>query len=315
MAADVSISAPAVTAVPQTYTIPYAQEIIPRAVTAVVDGTSAVANFVPTIEILTPAGQVVARSPVQTTIAAGGSAEVSWFPLKNRQATASSGSPYANLILQNVFLVGYWKQDETSGTSMVDSGPFGFTGTYGAAPTLGVPPLADVTAVTYAAASSQFGESLVDARCISDGAMSVEAWMKTSTAGTIQEIVCQDDNGIRYFQLRVNAANVIEYITFDVGMNIATTITGATTVTDGVKHHIVGTFDASRVMNVYVNGVADAAPISGAASPSIQIRELQVADRKVGGVHQNFFTGTIDEVALYNGALTASEVAAHHAAG
>lgn len=78
--ADVALIAGGVEETPLDYTIPGAQEIIVKAATASFDGTSAAGGFVPTLLIKAPNGAVLAACPIGSTIAAGASADVSWFP-------------------------------------------------------------------------------------------------------------------------------------------------------------------------------------------------------------------------------------------
>jgi hypothetical protein len=78
--ADVALLDSEVAATPTGYTVPGAQEIIIKSITASYDGTSAVGPFVPTLQIIAPNGAVLASCPVGVTVAAGGSADVSWFP-------------------------------------------------------------------------------------------------------------------------------------------------------------------------------------------------------------------------------------------
>lgn len=77
---DVAIALSQIKAVPQDYTVPPAAELVPLSLTASFDGTSAAGTFQPLLEVLTPGGQVVVRCPTQISLAAGASADVSWFP-------------------------------------------------------------------------------------------------------------------------------------------------------------------------------------------------------------------------------------------
>lgn len=80
MSADALITRDGPVAVPMDYTVPGASEAQPLVVTASFNGASAGGSFVPTLEVIAPTGAVVARCPLDTSIAAGGSADVSWFP-------------------------------------------------------------------------------------------------------------------------------------------------------------------------------------------------------------------------------------------
>lgn len=82
---------------PEGYTVPNTVELIPKAVSAVFDGTGASGNFVPIVEIVSDGGVVVAQSPA-SQVSAGGQAEVSWFPRVGGSASSGINTlPYAVL--------------------------------------------------------------------------------------------------------------------------------------------------------------------------------------------------------------------------
>lgn len=91
---DVQILAAGSESIPYAYTVPNTQEVIPKAVSAIFDGTGAAAAFLPVLEIVSDAGIVVAQSPA-TQVAAGGSAEVSWFPRVGAGGGGASGLRFA----------------------------------------------------------------------------------------------------------------------------------------------------------------------------------------------------------------------------
>lgn len=76
---------------PADFLIPGNGQIQPKAVNAVFDGSGAASAFLPTLEIVSDAGVVVARCPAPS-VAAGGSAEVSWFPRVGGGGSSSGGS-------------------------------------------------------------------------------------------------------------------------------------------------------------------------------------------------------------------------------
>lgn len=80
MPADAVIVRAGPVAVPLDYELPTGTEIIPKVVTATLDGTGAGGSFLAVLEILAPDGTVTARCLRQESIAAGASAAVSWFP-------------------------------------------------------------------------------------------------------------------------------------------------------------------------------------------------------------------------------------------
>lgn len=90
MPRDVQIT-PGVGAAPQAYSVPNATEIVPRAINATFDGAGAASSFLPTVEIISDGGVVVARCPCSTAVSAGGSAEVSFYPF-SEDAVGATGN-------------------------------------------------------------------------------------------------------------------------------------------------------------------------------------------------------------------------------
>ena len=89
--ADIAIRAAATAAVPRDYSIPGAQELLPKSVSASLDGTGAGSSYFPCLQVLDPGGNVMFSAIAGTSVAAGVSADVSWFPRVN-QLPASSTS-------------------------------------------------------------------------------------------------------------------------------------------------------------------------------------------------------------------------------
>lgn len=77
--ADIPILVAGSEPAPAGWEVPTTQEVNPKAAHATVDGTAAASSFIPVLEIITDGGQTIARC-VGPTVAAGGSADVSWFP-------------------------------------------------------------------------------------------------------------------------------------------------------------------------------------------------------------------------------------------
>jgi hypothetical protein len=78
--ADISILDPAVHAAPKAYLVKGAQEIVLKGVSASFDGGGAAGSFVPAVQVVDPSGFIVGTYICGTTLAAGASADVAWFP-------------------------------------------------------------------------------------------------------------------------------------------------------------------------------------------------------------------------------------------
>lgn len=214
----------------------------------------------------------------------------------------------------------YWKMDDLSGTVMTDSSGNGNNGTYGDAstssPTLAQTPLISTGKSVLLNGSTQtcaWGQTIA----LSAGnSTSFEAWIKTSAGAGLPMMICADDTGPlggRFVQFGLSTG-VVRFILFDSGGGSHTAL-GATTVTDNTARHIVGTYDGTTMI-VYVNGVSDGTlsatfTLPDAASTPV----VKVGARFVSGIgFSNFFTGNLDELAIYTSALSAARVAAHYAA-
>jgi hypothetical protein len=69
---------------------------------------------------------------------------------------------------------------------------------------------------------------------------------------------------------------------------------------------------AGGLVTLYVNGVAVA---SGASTGTLNQTAGDLAIGRIGSIGQLYFSGSIDEVAVYGHALTSSQVAAHYRTG
>jgi hypothetical protein len=87
--AAVAIVSSAIEAAPKDYLIPATQEIQPLAVRAVFADNSASGDWLPALQLVAPGGQVM-WTAVGTSVAAGGAADVSWFPHVAAQAAAAA---------------------------------------------------------------------------------------------------------------------------------------------------------------------------------------------------------------------------------
>jgi hypothetical protein len=77
---DTQILASGSASAPESYTVPSAQEIMIKAVACTFDGTGASGDFLPMLSVIPPGGIGAIECPMTTTVTAGASAEVSWFP-------------------------------------------------------------------------------------------------------------------------------------------------------------------------------------------------------------------------------------------
>jgi len=212
----------------------------------------------------------------------------------------------------------YYRLGEASGTTMTDSSGNGRNGTYSGGVTLGVAGLLTGDANTAADfnGSTQYGD-ITDGAWMDVTTVTLEAWIKPDDLSALRFIVARDlgnfdgDNG-RFWHLRVTSDGKPELIFWASDGGSAQFVTGPTALTVGTRYHLAGTYDGS-VGRLYVNGSQVATASASGAIPILpNAAVIRVAGSPPGG---QFFDGVIDEVAIYSGALSATRIAVHYAAG
>jgi hypothetical protein len=212
-------------------------------------------------------------------------------------------------------LVGYWKLDEGTGTLAVDATGSGFTGTLMNAPTWSP----DVPPTPYANTHSLLFDGSTQLVTMGNptalnitGAISLGCWFKTSDAvGSYRTLVSKwwsgdaDGaydlvwvSGTLYFQVR-NAQSYIASASSGVSGN------------DGKWHFALGTWDGTTIA-FYLDGVAvDEETVDASFAPiatTTYAFDVASDERYPAGMGDRFFSGEIDDVRVYNRAITASEV-------
>jgi uncharacterized repeat protein (TIGR01451 family) len=147
---------------------------------------------------------------------------------------------------------------------------------------------------------------------------SIEFWMTRSGTPTHNEVIVGRNDSVTGLHWWAGtgqwAGNVAAFCLYDTG-GIGTCVTGGTVITDGNWHHVVATRDADAgAIRIHVDGTEQ-----GSASVSYTSGfDSSTAALNVGWLnlsHGYHFDGTLDEVALYNQALSPDEIQQHHNEG
>jgi hypothetical protein len=228
-------------------------------------------------------------------------------PTPTATAIVSTGSTYATTILADK-PVGYWRLGESSGSVAVDQ-TGAHNGTYVNAPVLGQPgALANDTntAVKFDGVSSHV--SLGDTLDFPNtAAFSLETWVNPSLLdGTVRRVISKD-NSSDGFLLGVSSSTTA-FVRYAGGSFDQTPNAGV--LPTGVWSHIVATYDGAT-MRVFINGV-QVSSLASSRLLSNNTNSLTFADRASGG---RAFNGVLDEVAIYNVALSPAQIQAHFTAG
>ena len=141
-------------------------------------------------------------------------------------------------------------------------------------------------------------------------AITLEAWVRTSdTSKDDQIIVGQIDPSI--INRNYNLINTFGRIKFEHGDGVnSETFTTNNIVVDGTWQHIVFTGISKGATKIYVNGVVVKAEIL-----AYDIVNTTTVQKNIGGWFAGYFNGLIDEVRIYNRALSPQEILDHYIIG
>ncbi|HEU5315291.1 MAG TPA: PA14 domain-containing protein, partial [Chloroflexota bacterium] len=202
--------------------------------------------------------------------------------------------------------VGYWRLGESGGGLAFDR-TARFTGTHNGGVTLGQ---AGAFATDFDRAARFNGStgyvSVPDAAALNPGAITLESWVYlTAYPATSGNMLSKGDNtGYRY---RVSSDGSVSFL--DRGAtNGITSAAGVVPLNQWA--HVVATGDASG-LKLYVNGVLKASNSTpyGSAPGGVP---LYIGATPAFG---EYFSGVLDEVAIYSGALSGGQVQAHFDTG
>jgi len=221
---------------------------------------------------------------------------------------------YSQTIL-NDSPIRYWRLNETVGTTATDSSVTAAHGTYSG------------SGVTYnqtgALTNDTAGSALFDGVTgtmtppvqvvfANSAAFTLEAWYKgTDTAANGnwgQGLLSFDNNGL--FTGLVLRNGYVEYI-HHVGA-WQHNIISATLVADGNWHHIVYTSLGGETGSLYIDGTAEVSAATSATDGGVRNYVFSGLMRNYNGVYTS---GSLQEAAIYNYALSAAQAKAHYDAG
>jgi hypothetical protein len=148
--------------------------------------------------------------------------------------------------------------------------------------------------------------------------VTAEAWVNPASFVTtaVNGIVCKDVGGTAStnppYCLQLDSTGHVQWI-MNSAPDVFHSIQAPAALTLNAWSYVVGTYDGAT-MRLYINGVQVASQ-STVFTIDDTTGSLRIGRQKISaGAGQRFWNGKIDEVAIYNTALTAAEVAAHYAA-
>lgn len=213
-------------------------------------------------------------------------------------------SLYSSTVLSTAGLVSYWRLNETSGTNAADSqdsNPGTYTGGYTQNQTALI--TGDVTASSVSLNGSTGYVTVPNASNLNiTGAFSIEAWVHPTGVSSEQFVAGRwaSNQGYGLF-IGATSGQVSLYI------NSTQVLNGV--ITAGVTSHVVATYDGTNA-RIYVNNVLAGGP-STHTPPSSNSNPFTIGQES----SSIFYAGTVEEVAVYNQALSAGTINTHYVVG
>jgi len=228
--------------------------------------------------------------------------------------------PYAQLVLADN-PIGYWRLDELSGTTAFDS-VGGRNGTYNSTQ-LGQPGynLVDTHKSArfgfLASQNSYVGDIPVDFGSASNQSLTVEAWVKGAVPSTDAGLITKGTgSGGEQINLDCGAGGHAYrfFVRKDDGGAV---LASGNIIPNNQWQHVVGVVNRSGgYVALYVNGVSNAAsafPTENYRGLLRSTNALAIGARQGGTtVYNNQFGGYMQDVAVYNYALSAAQILAHY---
>ena len=144
--------------------------------------------------------------------------------------------------------------------------------------------------------------------------ITVDAWIKVKPTAEYQLVIDKGhgNGNASGWVLQIRPEGVIDfcYGNGDPSWN-GTCATSASILTDDAWHHVAGTLDGITI-RIYIDGVLEGSP-PYPGTPQTNDQDIYIGTAWWG--EPRFFNGLIDEVGIFNRALTADEIAAVYYAG
>ncbi len=228
---------------------------------------------------------------------------------------ASTFYPYRTEVLGDSPYL-FWRVNETSGVAMNDAGTgnkdgtlLGQTYALGQASALVSEPRDKALGLT-------IGVINANTNVTAPGTFSVEAWVRSTSNSGGRILGFGNGTGS-------NPSSVVDRqlylaptgkVMFGIG-STKKTVASSGTVNNGAWHHVVGTY-GSGTMRLYVDGVSQGSSTANTISMSgIWRAGAEQMSGWAGNPTDQYFEGTLDELAVYTDVVTPAEVLSHYNAG
>lgn len=213
-------------------------------------------------------------------------------------------------------LVGWWKLDEGSGTSAYDSSGQGTTASFVNTPTW-------ISGKKYGALTFNGSDNYLDVGTGTIGitagstGLTLAAFVNVTTFQSYTVMIGKSEAGNPYGGWQINT-NADTGNRFGGGINVSSTWTGITSVntyTTGRWYHVAMTYDGTT-LRLYVDGVQDTTETAaGTIQYSNAGSQVNIGRNPAADAPLRYLTGSVDDVRVYNRALSQTEINAINEGG
>lgn len=233
--------------------------------------------------------------------------------LKSRASSSPISGPISSYPVYSTYPgpIGFWSFDEAGTTDLTRQVGSGGSGEWFTAGKIGKASIFNGTDdYWYCSDAVCGGPNKLD---IGTDKMTIEAWIKPNSlvhAGIAGKYNTSSDT----FSSTKRSYNlVIQTNTGNIGFALTTSggkhahLTTTSSIASGVWSHVAGVYDGSS-MKVYINGVLDSATVAQNGIIEDSNAPFYIGTYRDSADAHNYFPGQIDEVRIYNYALTQSQI-------
>jgi len=215
----------------------------------------------------------------------------------------------------NTGLIGYWKFDEGNGTTAIDSSGNGNNGVLTNGPTYSstVPPthFSDPYSLNFNGTSNYVDTPANSLFNFGTGDFTLSTWVyPTNIAAGYQILIGKDSNNARQWTFNIGVFGKSGFANGYVDFYQIPTATSVNSETTLIQNtwNLVTLTRAAGIDQIYVNGFASGSPVNDTTNDNLT-NKIQFGEREYVGYPQNFY-GSLDDVRIYNRALSAIEISA-----
>lgn len=299
---------------PAAWIIPASLDIEPVTAYASFDGSGAGGAFYPCLRIISDSGHVAAEAVASTLVAAGGSADVSWFQDVRNQAGTSTTTYITQALAYGPWA--YYTLSDTGSSTFLDSSGHGRTTSYdpvyaaqGGPQLLPAVSLGSATLLGPGGTSNNNCIASISSQSFTATVFTVTAWIQTSYAGANDQIIMGlgrlDSNAASQFALWLQA-HVLRCFFYDT-LLAQHTFTAGLALNDGNVHMVAASYDGTT-MRIYTDGSQVGNTNFGQTLNTGTPITVNIG-MQLGGVSPRTFNGNVSQVGIYDKVLTPANIA------